>query len=145
MLLNEIESLWQKDSIVDDTMIDNESLKIPNLHAKYFEIFNNESQKLRKFESDYKKLYRVKWEYYNGKLSKEDLNEYGWPQFQLKIMKTDINIYIDSDNDLITIKDKIEYQKIKINYLDNIIKTLNNRGYLLKNVIDWRRFTQGQL
>lgn len=143
MKLDEIQQLWNIDSKVDDMMIDLESLKIPNLHAKYLNIFNQEASTLRFLETEYKKLYRLKWEYYSGKLSYETLNSLNWEPFNLKILKQDLSIYLDSDDDLIKIKDKTEYQKIKIQYLDSIIKSLNNRGYLLKNVIDWRRFTQG--
>lgn len=145
MKLDEIQHLWNKDAQVDDIHIDIESLKIPNLHAKYLDIFNSEVLVSKKYESEYKKLYRKKWEYYNGKMTQEELQSFNWEPFDLKVLKQDISIYLDSDDDLNNIRDRIEYQKVKVQYLDQIIKSLNNRSYLLKNVIEWRRFTQGQL
>lgn len=57
--------------------------------------------------------------------------------------KEDLNRFLDSDNDLMEMQEKIEYQKEKINYLETIVKTLSNRGYLIKNAIDWKKFTMG--
>ena len=86
----------------------------------------------------------MKWEYYTGKLDQDQLDEYGWEPFQLKILKQDIDLYMDSDEDLQKLLNKQAYQKEKINYLDAILKSVNNRQWNIKGAIEWRKFINGQ-
>ena len=55
---------------------------------------------IKKLEAEYKSLYKDKWEYYQGNLPDEDLKERGWDPFQLKVLKSDLSTYIDSDKDI---------------------------------------------
>jgi len=146
MTLEEIQKLWTSDCTIDDSQLDVESIKIPELHNKYFKIFSEERLRLVRMESKKKSLQKLKWLYYTGKIDKSSLDEMGWETFELDIKsrnKEDLNRFIDSDNDLLEMQDKIEYQKEKINYLEAIIKSLTNRGYFIKNAIDWKKFTMG--
>lgn len=141
--MSEIQSHWDIDSVIDKTELGDESLKIPALHSKYFKMYSNERILLKECEFHYKKIYKLKYEYYMGQLSVEVLKEHGWEQNQLKILKADVPMYIDSDQDLITLKRKIYLQEEKLNFLESIIKSLSNRGYQIKAAIDWIKFTQG--
>ena len=40
MNLDEIQEMWQRDSVIDPDNLHDESLKIPQLHAKYYTIYN---------------------------------------------------------------------------------------------------------
>ena len=73
----------------------------------------------------------------------EDLQEKGWEQQPLKILKTDLPQYIGSDGDIIKMNQKIAYQKEKIEFLESVIRTINNRGFQIKNAIDWEKFKVG--
>jgi len=146
MTLEEIQKLWTSDCIIDDSQLDIESIKIPELHNKYLKIFSEERLRLVRMESKKKSLQKLKWLYYTGKIDKTSLDEMGWETFELDLKsrnKEDLNRFIDSDNDLLEMQDKIEYQKEKMNYLETIVKSLVNRGYLIKNAIDWKKFTMG--
>ena len=146
MNLEEIQKLWSSDCILDDIQLDLESKKIPELHNKYFKIFSDEKLKLVKLESRKKEILKVKWLYYTGKIDKESLEKMGWEPFELDIKtrnKIDLDRFMDSDRDYLDIHEKIEIQKEKINYLESIVKSLNTRGFLIKNIIDWRKFTSG--
>lgn len=143
MNITEITELWKSDSEIDRTELGNESLKIPKLHSKYYNLFIQERLTLKKLEGDYKQLYRVKFEYYNGILSEEELEEYGFQPFALKVLKTDLPIYIESDKDLQTLQAKIAIQKEKIEFLESIIKSLTNRGFQIKSAIDFMKFQHG--
>ena len=76
-------------------------------------------------------------------MSEEDLNEREWDPFPLKVLKSDIDKYIESDTDIIKHNYKIEYQKEKIDFLDSVIRSINNRGFQIKNAIDWEKFKVG--
>jgi len=142
MKLEEIELMWQEDCHIDRTSLDQESIKIPLLHSKYYKIFLREKMQLKIEDSEYKQFYKLKHEYYTGKLSQEELNQYGWEQFQF-ILKGDLSVYIDSDKDLAQRLIKLQIQKEKVELLDSIIKTLNTRGFLIKNAIDFIKFSNG--
>lgn len=143
MKLEDIQDQWEKDCIFDRTELGEESLKIPQLHSKYFKLFSHERLTQKKLEKQYKSLYKVKHEYYTGTISFEDLNSYGWEPNPLKILKSDISIYLEADEDLMTISLRMDYQKEKIDFLENIIRNINNRNYQIKNAIEWERFKVG--
>ena len=143
MKLSELQQHWQADCKVDEMALDAESLKIPNLHSKYLAWWNEEKLNYKRHSQDFKQLYKLKWEYYSGKMSNEDLSELGWDQFHLKILRQDMDVYLEGDKELCEAQSKIDYTKQKVEYLDGIIKHLNGRGYLIKNAIDFMRFQTG--
>lgn len=133
----------ERDMKVDDTQLDLESLKIPQLHNKYLNFLQEERFNLKKMGFDFASLRRSKWEYYTGKMSEEDLEEKGWEPFDLKILKSDIDMYLDSDNDMILMKQKITYQEEKVFYLESVIKEIGQRNWEIRNAIEWRKFVSG--
>ena len=97
---------------------------------------------LSKSESDYRTMKREKWEYYTGKAPAE---VYATKPFDLKIMRTDLDKYLDSDIDLQRAKQKVDYLETVIDFLDRTIRGISNRGFTIKNAIDWRKFTSGAI
>ena len=96
-----------------------------------------------KVEEEYKKLYKVKWEYYTGKIDEETLNEMNWEPFQLNILKADVDKYLDSDTDLSILRMKISFAKEKVHYLESVVKIINNRQWNIRSAIEWRKFVSG--
>ena len=141
MNLEDIRRLVGKDLKMDETELDLESMKTPQLHNKYLIIFTDEKLILGKLKSDFNVLKKNKWLYYTGKLSREQLDDMGWEPFDLNILKSDIDKFLDADDDLITIVNKILLQQEKVNYLESIIKTINNRQWYIRSAIDWLKFT----
>ena len=154
MKLSDIQTMWQKDCQIDvlvkelqSLALDIELLKLPNLHSKYLGIYNDESLSQKKLFFENKKLLKFKTIWYAGKMSEEELEEHGWEQFKIKLIKgyePKIETYLQGDDDLIEANQKLEYQKIKVEFLESIIKSLNTRGYNIKSAIDFLRFTMGQ-
>ena len=128
---------------MDQTELAQESIKIPLLHHKYYKLFVDEGLTFKAYEQQYKTLYKLKYEYYMGTLDEETLSERGWEPNGLKILKADLPIYMEADPDLQQIQAKIDIQKQKISFLESVIKTISNRGFLIKNAIDWERFKVG--
>lgn len=143
MKLNEIQDMWEKDSMIDRSELGNESLNIPRLHSKYFNIYSTERALLRKWEGEFKKLYRDKYEYYSGTLSEEDLKLHGWEPFSMRILRTDIPTYIEADDDIIKGKNMISGQQDKVEFIESIIKSLPSRGYQINSAIVWEKFKMG--
>ena len=142
MTLEELQEQVDKDLKINDTELDLESLKTPQLHNKYLKEYNNFKLLLSRAESDYKILKRVKWEYYTGKASPQ---VYQQKPFNLKIMKSDIDKYLESDEELIKAKQKIDYLETVVNYLDRTLKIIGGRDWQIRNSIEWRKFTSGAI
>lgn len=143
MKLEAILELWEQDSQIDRTELGEEECKIPQIHHKYFKIFSNERLVLRKLQADMKQLKLAKWEFYTMGPTEES-HEKGWTlPPQGKILRADAMQYVEADKDIIELSLKIGLQEEKIELLESIIKSLNNRGYNLKAAIDYLKFTSG--
>lgn len=140
MNLEMIQEMWEKDSEMNDLELDKESLNIPKLHSKYYKLYNEFVLLKKKTEFDLKILYKDKWKYYSGKSSAEVYKE---NPFDHKILKNDLGIFLESDEELSRMQLKIEYQNCVLSYLESILKVITNRTFQIKNAIEWRKFIEG--
>ena len=143
MKLEEIQELWNKDRDIDIENLATESVKIPQIHDKYLKIYIDERIRLKSLEFELAKMTKLKLEYYAGTLSKEALLEHKWEPFLTKVIKTERYSYLDSDEDIFRIKANITLMQEKINYVESVIKMINNRGFQIKSAIDWIKFKHG--
>ena len=143
MKLDEILDMWSTDCNVDRTELGDEALKIPKLHSKYLRHYSEERLTLRKLEEEKRELIKLKHDYYRGILPEEDLKSNGWEPFRLNVLKSDIPMHIDADQDVIKMNLKIAMQMEKVDTLESIIKSISNRGYLIKSAIDFEKFKVG--
>ena len=90
MNLNDVKDMVKIDLIIDQTALDAESSRTPQLHNKYLCIMLDEKLILKKQESDLAVLRKNKWLYYLGKMSEEQLTELGWEAFELAITRQDV-------------------------------------------------------
>ena len=142
MKLEELQQSVDRDLKIDDTELDTESINIPLLHNKYLQHYNKFSLLLKKSEYEYRVLKRQKWEYYTGK---SDASVYKEKPFDLKILKADVHIYMDSDEELQRADQKEAYLKQVVSYLEQVLRSINTRNFIIKNAIDWKKFTSGAI
>ena len=140
MNLDEIQLLWEEDSKIDPDNLHNESIKIPSLHSKYYNIYNNIVLLKKMEQNKYKILKKKKWLYYSGKADPEIYRE---NPFDHKVLKPDIDKYLDADEDIIHIASKLDYYQTMLSFIDIILKTILNRTYQIKNAIEFMKFTAG--
>ena len=143
MKFEEIQIAWTRDCEMDETELSHESIKIPQLHNKYLILYSNEKLKFKEIKYLFAGLIRRKRDYYSGRMTAKELEMADWEPFQLKLLKADVQEYIDADDNVIESKKLLALQEEKVNYLESIVKSLTTRGYLIKNAIDWKRFTEG--
>lgn len=143
MDIEEIEKMWSVDCKIDETNIASEATKIPELHSKYYKLYYRAVMKANKLKSELKVLEKDKTEYYNGTMAQEDLKERGWKPNPLKILRNDMDKYIQSDKDIIELCLKIDYYTGMAKFLEDIIKQVNNRNFQLKTIVDWVKFQAG--
>lgn len=143
MKIEDIFTEWDVDSRIDRTELGNEALKIPQLHHKYFKIFTHERLVLRKYEAELKQLKLAKHEFFTMGPT-EETHAKGWKlPPQGKILRSDVNNYIEADQEIVNLSLKIGIQQEKIELLESIIKSLTNRGFNIKAAIDFERFKVG--
>ena len=140
MTLDELKLQVSQDLRVDDEHLDTESLKNQEIKAKYLEHKSKFELLLFKAKGDYKRLYREKWEYYGGKA---DAKIYASKPFDLKVLKTDLGVYISADEEIIDAENKIGYLETVVDYIKGVIKSVDNRGWDIKNAIEWKKFEAG--
>ena len=146
MKLSDLQQEWSKDSEIDDLNLGKESTRVPVLHSKYITYLSNVRLKLRKAESEYYNLRRLKYRYYRGELTQHELNQQGWEQWQgNKPLKNEMDEFLHCDSDLIDHEDKIEYYKTVLYTLEQIIRSLNSRTWDIKSAIEWHKFTNGMM
>jgi len=104
--------------------------------------YNKFSLLLKKSEYDHKSMIRDKWEYYTGKA---DPSVYREKPFDIKVLKADVHIYMDSDSDLQKADQKVAYLNQIVKYLEQVLRSVNNRTFLIKNAIEWKKFTSGAI
>ncbi len=143
MKLEEIQELWNRDREIDITELATESIRIPQIHDKYLKIYVDEKIKLRKLQLNLAKISKMKSDYYSGRMSQEELDRLEWQPFLVKVLKGEVNSYVESDDDIIKLKETIALMEEKINYIDSVIRMINNRGFQIKSAIDWIKYKDG--
>ena len=142
MDLEQLQEIADKDLKINDTELDLESLKTPQLHNKYLKHLTKFKLLLTRAENDFARIKKDKWEYYTGKA---DPAVYQLKPFNLKILKQDVDKYLDSDVDIQRAKHKVEYLQTTTDFLDRTIRQISNRTFTIKNAIEWRKFTSGAI
>ena len=126
---------------IDDTELDLESIRTPQLHNKYLKLFTNYSLQYKKAKDDYDGLYKFKWEYYTGKSTME---VYQAEPFDLKVLKSDVHIYLNADEELQKLGQRTEYLNVVVVYIERVLKEINNRNWNIRNTIEWKKFLHGE-
>ena len=142
MNLENLKAEVKKDLTIDKTDLASESIRIPQIHNKYLNFLMNDRLSLSKFDSDLVKLRHKKWLYYTGKMSQEELDELGWDPFDLTVLKTDIDKFVNADDDVILLQPKVVLLREKVNYLEGVMKAINNLNWNIRSAIDWMRMTE---
>lgn len=133
---------WEKDSQIDITEPSREIIRIPTVHSKYLNIMTKHRLSYKRASHQLASLRKIKWEYYTGKMSKEQLHERGWDPFPFTL-KADVATYMESDDDIIKLLEKRAYHEEAITACESILKELNNRTWQLREHMTHERFIQG--
>jgi hypothetical protein len=140
---NDISALWAVDCVIDETNLVGEARRIPQMHSKYYNLYYKEVLRVKKLKSDYTSMHMLKREYYDGSMSEEELKRNGWRPYQLKVLRADLDKYIQADKDVIKMSLTIDFHTANANYLEDIIKTLHSRNFIIKSMIDVLKFQAG--
>ena len=141
MNLDEIQEMWQRDSVIDPDNLHDESLKIPQLHAKYYTIYNTITLLRERARETHSRVKLERYNYYTGKAPAEVYVEEPFPY---KVREKDaLQRHMDADEKLSKIEIKIRYYDVMLKFLEEVIKMISNRTYQIKNSIEFLKFTAG--
>ena len=141
MELHKIQEMWQRDAVIDPDNLHDESLKIPQLHSKYYTVYNTITLQREKAREQYNRVKLERFNYYTGKAPAE---VYAEEPFPYKVREKDaIQRHLDAYERLNKINMKIRYYDTSLRFLEEIIKTVSNRSYQIKNAIEWHQFQAG--
>ena len=141
MDLEKIQAMWEKDSHIDPDNLHDESLKMPQLHSKYYTLYNTITLLREKAREQYSKVRLERYNYYTGKATAE---VYAEEPFPYKVREKDaIQRHLEADDKMNKIDMKIKYYDVMLKFLEEIIRAVSNRTYQIKNAIEWNKFQAG--
>jgi hypothetical protein len=142
--LDDLKAAWAADCVIDSNKLDESSIRTANLHQKYLDILTDYKLKIFKLDKDYLTMKGLRSKYYLGQLTKAELEEYGWDQYQYKTpLKTELERLLQTDDYLLTILDKQSYYKFCFEYCEEVLKALRERNWQIRNTIEWIKFQAG--
>ena len=141
MNLEQIQEMWEKDSKIDPDNLHDESLKIPQLHSKYYTLYNTINLLRERAREQYSKVRLERYNYYTGKAPAEAYIEEPFPY---KVREKDaIQRHLEADDRMNKVDMKIKYYDIMLKFLEEVIRAVSNRTYQIKNAIEWNKFQAG--
>ena len=141
MNLEQIQEMWEKDSKIDPDNLHDESLKVPQLHSKYYTLYNTITLLRERAREQYSKVRLERYNYYTGKATAE---VYAEEPFPYKVREKDaIQRHLEADDKMNKIDMKIKYYDIMLKFLEEIIRNISGRTYQIKNAIEWNKFQAG--
>lgn len=142
--LDYVKSLWEKDSVIDETEAGKESLNIPQVHSRYYGLLIEAKRQLVEAQILSAKMVKIKHRYYLGLFEKAEYVKYNWEPMTYKILRQDLSIYAEADADLVNLNKAVAEQKFVVEYIEEVIKQINGRNYQISNHINWHKFLNGQ-
>ena len=144
MTIDEIYEMWAIDSNIDENFLGETTIATPKLHAKYVKLLVNTKLKHTKYQSDYNIVRKNKFRYYRGELSRQELQDFGWEQWQgVKPLKNEMDEFLKGDSDLNTLQIKIDYLESMIYLLESILGQIKARDWQIKTAVEWKKFLAG--
>ena len=144
MNIEQIQEMWEKDSVIDENQLGEHATESPQLHAKYIRLLTTAKLKRTKLNSDLNQLKRLKFRYYRGELSREELTDLGWNQWQgVKPIKTEMEQLLEGDAEVNALVVKIEYLDTMLYLLESILNQIKSRDWQLRTHLDWKKFLAG--
>ena len=143
MSLDKYQDEWSADADLDNSALDEAARNVPLLHAKWWKYYSAERLRFKMVDLQYKTLYRQKWEWLLGKMDDTERLQLGWPPQNLKILTTNVDVYLDGDAHIQELLKKRIVQEETLKFLEDVIKQINNRNFLIKSMIDFLKFKHG--
>ena len=143
MKIDDIKEMWAEDSVIGPDL-SAESLRIFPLHSKWLGILMDLKATHKNAEMKLYDIQRKKVRYYKGEMTSDELETYGWKQYQgAKPLRADLEDLVRSDEDVMRVQARVDYYQIEIDTVKEIMASINGRQWNIKNAISWAMFQAG--
>lgn len=139
--LDMLRDMADVDLVIDKTKLDSESMRTPLLHNKWLRMLFERKERMKTLEFKKKILIKDKWLYYNGKASDEVYKKKG--AFQHKVLKGDLGMFIDADNEFHMMESRIERCKSELEFVQKTLEEINRRSFHITNALKAMAFMNG--
>jgi len=143
MEFEQLKTLWDQDSQIDSKNLDTEALRIPRLHSKWYNFLIDLKIEYKKAELSFAKEKIAAKNYYNGDYNPDDKRFKTLGHQSRKLKGEDMNDFISADSELQKCQLKVFLIKEKMEFILNVLKQINDRGFQISNAIKWRKFMSG--
>lgn len=143
MNIEQINQEWSADCSFDLEDLAAESARIGKLHQKYYKLYIDDKIRLTQMEDDLNEKKQIKRRYYKGLMDREELEQRNLPQFDVKLMRDEVNEYLDSDPEIVAIRLRVATVRERTEYLKSIIDQIKQRSFNIRNAVEWKKFEAG--
>jgi hypothetical protein len=144
MNIEQLHEMWDADAEIDDNYLGEQSTATPKLHAKYVKLLVQVKLKHTKLQSDYNLLRKNKFRYFRGEMSRDELKDNNWDQWQgVKPLKNEMDEFLTGDEDLNSLEVKLKYLETMIYLLESILQQIKARDWQIKTAVEWKKFLAG--
>lgn len=143
MTLDALHHEWQTDKELDFSYPDKAIMQVPLLHGKWWQYYTHERQRYVGLKQEYDALKRAKFDWYLGRMDEDERKARQWDPQPVRIVRQEVDTYLNTDTDLLPLAGKLEVQELKLKFIEDVIKHINGRGYLIRSYVDYLRFSQG--
>lgn len=144
MKLDDMHAEWETDAQVDVSRIDVVNRNIPYLHAKWWRLYTEERRRGLALRQELATLRGHKMDWFLGRMDDATREELGWPPQPIRIVRQEVEHYLSTDADLLPLATKVDHHEIKIKFLEGVLRSIEFRGQVVRNHMEWLRFSQGQ-
>lgn len=142
MTIDDLKKEWAIDCVVEDDL-GAAAIRTPMLHSKYLDHLIAARLKLTQLQHQKAELRAAKGKYFRGEMTKEELDERNWQQWQYRTLKADMQEVLDADGDLQKITAREEYMKAMLYFLESVLNEIKNRNWSIRAAIDYMKFRAG--
>ena len=145
MTLADIQAQWEKDGPVDKSRLDDELSNIPKLHHRYWVMYTTERREYAKNVRAMNILKRQRFDWYLGRMSDDERSQLGWPPQPLKILRGDVDTYLDGDKLIQQLQGRLDDLSDTLKFLESVISAINFRSNQIRTMVDYMKFSRGEL
>jgi len=136
----QLEEEAEKDLLIREDRTDTDSANTPKIFNKYHKELRLVSTELINCEAAMRKLWWEKSQYYAGKAHPDVYKE---NPLGHKIMKNDVKLYVEADDDVLKLRVTLELLEMKRKYIEKKMQEINNRSHHIRNIIKTQYFKHG--
>lgn len=143
MSINEIETEWAKDSRLGNDMQE-EITRTASLHSKWYEKLNSARRALLTVDVEIQKFTNVLESFYSRTMTLQEMKQFGFEELpSVRLVKGDLDKAVSNHQKMIELKVRRGLAIDKIKFLEDIIKSVHARGFLIRDMIEWKKFQAG--